>query len=157
MSRREDDPYIAEIEDELREVYEVEDPAIPSGPVEWLFAVVGFIAAAIWFLIRFAVPIVVLIGVVGALTGAFDKEEVREDRNSPGWEMVRDLRNEGAIDEFKAVKPDEGWQWQYELDFGTDLRFRRSGDTVEMEYETTSPSLGDEIGEAAKKHGFVGE
>src|SRR5688572_3054306 len=102
----EEDNYISETEEELRRIYEQDEPDTPSGPIEWLFAAIGFIFAAAWLLIRFAIPILILVGIVGAATGLFDKEEIVEDRSNPGWELVRELRDSGEISEFKAVEPD---------------------------------------------------
>lgn len=153
----EEDNYISETEEELRRIYEQDEPDTPSGPLEWLLAAIGFIFAAAWLLIRFAIPILILVGIVGAATGLFDKEEIAEDRSNPGWELVRELRDSGEISEFKAVEPDDGWQWQYELDSGTDLRFRQVSGVMEMEYRTRSQSLEEAINKVAEKHGYFDE
>lgn len=41
-----------------------------------------------------------------------------ENRQSPGYKFVRELKAEGVIDEFKPIAPEDGYTSEYSLDDG---------------------------------------
>jgi hypothetical protein len=67
------------------------------------------------------------------------KEGVEESPSDPGYGFVRELKEEGTIDEFRAVEPKGNWDWEYELD-GTSviLQLRGEGAFVDSEIEHSS-------------------
>lgn len=179
-----DDSYIEEIDQELARIYEGEiaanDPGEvdsdrewfdeeladgideePMGLFDWILAGIALVFIGAWklasFALRFGIPILFIVGIVGAITGWFDRKEAVEDLGNPGAPIVRELKRSGAIEDFKAVEPDEGWQWQYELDPTADLRFRERGDDAEMEYRSSDRDLEKEIEKVAEREGFVFE
>jgi hypothetical protein len=96
---------------------------------------------------------------IGALVGIgllFGQEtSVPEDTSSPGYEMVRELKSSGAIDNFTAIEPEDGWETEYSLNDGdAHIRFRGS----ELEYGVGSydDDLRDAIESEAREAGFTG-
>lgn len=95
--------------------------------------------------------IAVAIG-LGAV-GAFDEKAVSEDRSSPGYQIVRDLKSAGDIDNFEAVEPDSGWRTEYSLNNG-DAHIRFNGSRMEIDARSYETELVDSIDRVAQAHGF---
>lgn len=96
---------------------------------------------------------------VGALVGIgllFGQEKsVTENTSSRGYHMVRQLESTNAIDNFKAIEPEDGWDTEYSLNDGdAHIRFRGT----EMEYGVRSydGDLRDAIEGEARREGFAG-
>lgn len=86
--------------------------------------------------------------------GVFDEKAVPENSASPGYEMVRDLKSAGDIDDFKAVEPADGWQTEYSLDDGS-AHIRFDGDRMEVDAKSYETDLADSIGRVARAGGFA--
>jgi hypothetical protein len=96
---------------------------------------------------------------VGALVGIgalLDREKsVPEDASSPGYEMVRALRSSSAIDSFKAVAPEQGWDSEYSINDG-DAHVRFRGTSMEVVVDNYDNDLRDAIDAEARSEGFTG-
>ncbi len=98
--------------------------------------------------------IVLGIAVLGTV-GYFATHEttVPEDPSSPGYAIVRDLKREGAIDDFKAVKPDGNWDTVYSLNDG-DAHLSFQGTHMEIETRSYDEDLKNAIDKAARQEEF---
>jgi hypothetical protein len=90
---------------------------------------------------------------LGAL-GVFDEKAVPENASSPGYQMVRDLKSAGDIDNFKAVEPESGWQTEYSLNDG-DAHIRFNGSRMEIDATRYEADRVDSIDRVARAHGFT--
>lgn len=78
--------------------------------------------------------VLVVILAVGAsiYTTATRPPSISENRSSPAYKIVRELKRAKAIDSFRAVAPDTGYSVKYELDDGNGyVEFDK--DSVEFE------------------------
>jgi hypothetical protein len=89
--------------------------------------------------------------------GVFDKADAPKTPGSVVHEIAVDLKRSGAVDEFRAVEPDDGWDTEYEFDDGEGyLRIRDEGrPTEEVEYEAFGDDLYDELDQATARAGFL--
>jgi len=97
----------------------------------------------------------VIVGVVlQVFFGVFDSKSVDEDRSSPGYDFVRQLQEDGAIEEFRAVEPEGKWDTQYELDGETELRFREGAGETKLEVSGFDNDLIAAVGAEAEARGY---
>lgn len=92
------------------------------------------------------------IGTIGALT-AKDESTVPEDRSSPGYEIVRNLKRSGAINSFEAITPEGGYDSEYSLNDG-DGYIRFDSDGLEYELPSYEGDLKRAIEQEAQRSGF---
>lgn len=136
----------------------------PLGFFGWVRGIFNLLLIVGGLLAALAVLGVIMNVAFGFLTGLGEKDTVKEERGNPGYSFVRDLKAEDAIDDFRPVEPDGGWEWQYELDQTTDLRFRTAkpglsvvrpvGPGVELEVESRRPDLVDAVEREASQRGY---
>jgi hypothetical protein len=114
--------------------------------------------SAIFGVARFAVPILIVgFLALGGLDLFDNKKTVDEVPSSPGYEFVHSLDKKGAIDDFRAVEPDDGWDWQYEINDGdASVRFRGEPGREELEYESSDSGLETTLREEAIALGYTG-
>lgn len=117
-----------------------------------LLAAVFFIFGGFW---RFILVLVVVGAILDAF-GVFDREKVEGNPGDPGYSLLVRAEDQGGIDSFQPVEPDDGWDYEYEINDDSDfvVRFRRSGSGIEMEaegygYETDAWSAIREQAQAA--------
>lgn len=96
---------------------------------------------------------VAVIGGIGALT-AKDESVVPEDSSSPGYSMVRHLKESRAIAEFKAITPEDGYDSEYSLNDG-DGYIRFKGDGMEYEVPSYEDKMRAKIEAEAERAGFA--
>jgi hypothetical protein len=90
-----------------------------------------------------------------AIFGAFDKETVAQTPGSTPHKVAVELERSGAIDEYRAVEPDDGWDVEYELAGGDGLvRQKDESGIEEVEYQAFDGDLEARIEEALTKRGF---
>jgi hypothetical protein len=95
--------------------------------------------------------------VVAAGLGAFDKPSAPEQSNSLAHSVAVSLVNTNAVDEYRSVEPEPGWDAEYELDDGDGvIRSRGSGPYAEVEYEATYV-LEDAVVAELERRGFYFE
>jgi hypothetical protein len=111
-----------------------------------------------WTLIWAAVVIAVIVGVIVAIFGGGGSKEVNVPPNAPGRAMLSSLEANGKIDDFKAVEPDDGWTYQYEINGDSDLyvQFRGSGPGTQMQvnFPESDQDVADAISAAARDQGY---
>jgi uncharacterized C2H2 Zn-finger protein len=94
-------------------------------------------------------------GLALGILGVFDKETVAQTPGSTPHKVAVELERSGAIDEYRAVEPDDGWDVEYELAGGDGLvREKVEGGTEEVEYQAFDGNLEAKIEEALRKRGF---
>jgi hypothetical protein len=112
---------------------------------------------------RFRIGTIIRVGIVlfvvgsigvGAL-GVFDKKSVDENPQSIAYQFVHEMKDQGTIDKFRAVEPDSGWDYQYELngDEANTIRVRGPVGTEDLEYRADD-DLKPSIEAEATKLGF---
>ncbi|MBM3666683.1 MAG: hypothetical protein FJW90_04255 [Actinobacteria bacterium] len=112
--------------------------------------------------LRIATAIALLFGaafwVLAALgfAGIFEKPTVAETPGSVVHEIVVELEREGAIDSYRAVEPDAGWDTEYEVGDGDGyVRVRDEGRPgAELEYFAYPGELDRALEDAAEARGF---
>ena len=112
--------------------------------------------AAQFVLNHFKASVVVTVIAVAAGLGAlgvFDEKAVPEDRASPGYQMVRDLKSANDIDNFEAVEPKSGWSTEYSLNDG-DAHIRFADSRMEFDAASYETDLADAIERVAEADGF---
>jgi hypothetical protein len=111
------------------------------------------IAIALSFLVMIGLGALIALGA----TGAFDKKTVAEQPGTELYRIVRELKAEGTIDDFRAVEPDSGWDVEYEVNGGDGtLRERNENTAPEAELEVPyDDDLRDALEEHLKLKGFV--
>jgi hypothetical protein len=95
---------------------------------------------------------IAVIASIGALT-AKDESSVTEDSSSPGYEMVRNLEASGAIETFKAITPEGGYDSEYSLNDG-DGYIRFNGDGMEYQVPAYEDDMKRAIEREARQSGF---
>jgi len=124
----------------------------PLGLIGWIMAG-GYM---LWVAAKWLLGAAIVVAIVLAALGVFDKESVKEDPNSPGYDFVRELKSDGVIDDFRPVEPEEGWRWEYELDGSVDLRFNEDSlGREELEYEGRRGSIVEGVEEEAKARNYA--
>jgi hypothetical protein len=83
------------------------------------------------------------------------ENSVSENTSSPGYEMVRQLKSNGAIDNFEAIAPEDGWETEYSLNDG-DAHIRFRGNEMEYGMRSYDHELRDAIESEARSEGFTG-
>jgi hypothetical protein len=111
---------------------------------------------------KIAIAISLLIGVafvaliVLDAAGVFEKETVPEQPGSEAYGIVREMKQEGSIDEFRAVEPDSGWDIEYELDDGDGALRMREGVPKEAEVEAIfDEDLEEDLEDKLQEHGYL--
>jgi len=94
-----------------------------------------------------------------AAFGVFDKETAALQPASVSHKVAVALETSGAIDSYRSVDPDEGWDAEYELDADDGLiRSRGTGPMTEVEYEAYFNSdLEDAIIAELERRGYAVE
>jgi hypothetical protein len=97
------------------------------------------------------------VGLIGlGAAGVFEKETVDETPSSVAHKMAVQLKQDGEIDDYRAVEPDDGWDTEYELDGDGEIRARSSGALgEEIELEAFSDDLETAMEDEARRQGFI--
>jgi hypothetical protein len=85
---------------------------------------------------RWLVGLFVIVGIVLAALGVFDKTKTTDTRSCPGYNFVRDMQSEAEIESFDRVEPESGWLCEYSLnDEEAFVRFKKAGSELQLEIE----------------------
>jgi hypothetical protein len=109
-----------------------------------------------WGLFWILVVIAVIVGVVAGIFGIGDKNTVDVPPNAPGNALLTSLKSEGKIDDFRAVEPDKGWTYQYEINGDSDFYVQFAGDSMQMKFPESDQDVADDISTAARSEGYSG-
>jgi hypothetical protein len=93
-------------------------------------------------LLRVGIPLIIVGSIAAGALGIFDKKTVDENPQSIAYKFVHQMKDQGTIDEYRAVEPDSGWDYQYELngDEANTIRVRGTVGTEDLEF-----SAGDDL------------
>jgi C2H2 type zinc finger protein len=116
---------------------------------DWIFVGFGFL----WVAVKWLIGIGIVVGIILAATGVFDKKEVPEDPSSPGYSIVHDSSLSDEIDSYKSVEPDEGWDTEYEINDG-DVTLRFEGQRMQAEYSRYAEDVVKAIEGVAQSKGY---
>jgi len=85
---------------------------------------------------RWLVGIFIIVAIILAAFGVFDKTKTTDTRSCPGYNFVRDMQSEATIESFDRVEPESGWLCEYSLnDEQAFVRFKKVGGELQLEIE----------------------
>jgi hypothetical protein len=115
----------------------------------------GMVWRGFWGLVWTLVVIAVVVGgVLAIFSGGHDSNKINVPANAPGYAMLSSLKANGKIDEFQAVNPDSGWDYQYEINGDSGFKVQFQGTSMLVNYSETDQNVANSITAAARDQGY---